>query len=141
MSKKFLLIFLVWPLLGAGCASSPIRTEPPASSSLPAPSPVGPVGTPTSGPSDFLTVEYKDRVFIPKELRIKTGETVTFINGGGSNVWPASDIHPTHLLCPGFDARRSLKPGESWSFTFREKKTCSFHNHLSAAEVGKIIVE
>ena len=87
--------------------------------------------------------------FLPGTLRIKAGESVTFINKDSLEHWPASDIHPTHNLYPEsggcigskFDACRGLKPGESWSFTFNKKGTWEYHDHLHSNLRGTIIVE
>lgn len=65
-------------------------------------------------------------------LTVKTGDTVLFKNTDLILHWPASGPHPTHLGCPGFDSRRGLKQGESFSFTFMKTTVCSFHDHLNA---------
>lgn len=140
MLQKLSVLLIVLPLLGAGCtktAGIPRLREPAAL----APS-QSTVGNPVPTPSESaIIIEYKNGAFAPSEARVTVGGTVTFKNSGPDSVWPASDIHPTHLLCPGFDARRALSPGQSWSFTFREAKTCPFHNHLSATEIGRIVIE
>ncbi|MBI4133735.1 hypothetical protein HY478_03910 [Candidatus Uhrbacteria bacterium] len=123
--KKFIMPLLMLPLIGIGCARG---------SGEGAPS----LGEPA--PSDEV-IEYRDGVFTPAELRIPVGTTVTFKNVGSQSVWPASGIHPTHLLCAGFDARRPLGPREIYTFTFEAAKTCPYHNHISATEFGRIIVE
>lgn len=121
---KFPLLFSALLLIGLGCARPAPSTEPTASTA-----PSGPV------------IEFRDGTFNPRELRISRGTTVTFKNVGSRPVWPASDVHPVHLGCPGFDPRRSLAGGASWSYTFTEVKTCPYHNHLSATEIGRIVVE
>ncbi len=131
--KNYYLFLLILPLVGVGCG----QTVPRVTST---PEVIQPSAeAPSNG--ETVTIEYKDGVFTPSEVSIKVGGTVEFKNVGTRGVWPASDIHPTHLLCPGFDPRRVLRAGESWSYTFREAKTCPFHNHLSATEIGKVVVE
>ncbi|MBI4281025.1 hypothetical protein HY628_02400 [Candidatus Uhrbacteria bacterium] len=120
MRQHLLLALFLFPLLAAGCVRST------------APSPAASQGS---------VIVYRDGVFEPRELRVAAGATVTFKNEGTRPVWPASGIHPTHLICPGFNALRSLGAGETYQFTFTEKKICPFHNHLSATENGRIIVE
>ncbi len=76
-------------------------------------------------------------------LTIKAGDTVTFVNRDSKPHWPVTGIHPTHNICPGFDARRGLNTGESYSRAFTEAKTCPFHDHLDpnvSAVKGQIIV-
>ena len=41
-----------------------------------------------------------------------------FENESGDDFWPASNVHPTHLLYPGFDAKKPILDGGSYSFTF-----------------------
>jgi hypothetical protein len=69
------------------------------------------------------------------------GTSVLFINKDASPRWPASGIHPTHQSCPGFDSLRGLQPGQSYSFTFTEKKTCPMHDHLNPQVRGSIIIQ
>ncbi len=94
-------------------------------------------------------VEIFSNGFVPNNLVVKKGDTVTFINRDTSEHWPASNIHPTHTLYPEsggcigskFDACRGLKSGESWSFTFDQKGTWGYHDHLHPNLRGTIIVE
>ncbi len=85
-----------------------------------------------------------DQGFEPDFIRIAKGATAIFKNKGDKLHWPASDFHPTHTLYPGsgikkcgtseeekiFDACRSLKKNEQFSFTFNEAGTWSVHDHL-----------
>ncbi len=64
-------------------------------------------------------------------ITIKLGDTVKFVNKDSNLHWPASDPHPIHTICPGFDALRGLAKGESYSFTFNVAKICPFHDHLN----------
>lgn len=86
-------------------------------------------------------IEMTQSGFSPKELTIKKGDTVEFVNKDSARHWPASGVHPTHKLCPGFDAMKGVDAGKTYSFTFNEAKTCPFHDHLSPNLFGKIIVE
>ena len=91
--------------------------------------------------------------FEPKMLTVKTGTTVTFVNEDSNKHWPASAMHPTHTVYPGsdikkcgtdaeiFDACHGLKQGESFSFTFKEKGSWNYHDHLRSSSTGKITVE
>lgn len=76
-------------------------------------------------------------------LTIRVGDKVTFVNNDSVTHWPASGIHPSHQICPGFDALKGLAAGESYTHTFTEVKTCPFHDHLNAGNSplrGQIIV-
>ena len=86
--------------------------------------------------------------FNPSTLMIRSGETVTWVNKESLPSWPASAVHPSHNVYPEsdgcigskFDACRGLKQGESYSFTFNQKGTWKYHDHLSSGNTGTIIV-
>ncbi|MEK6809894.1 MAG: cupredoxin domain-containing protein [Nanoarchaeota archaeon] len=100
-----------------------------------------------------LTIKITADGFEPKTLTVKTGTTVTFVNEDSDKHWPASAMHPTHAVYPGsniekcgteekiFDACKSLEQGESFSFTFNEKGSWRYHDHLSISSTGTIVVE
>lgn len=88
-----------------------------------------------------IVVDITASGFSPAEATINAGDTVKFVNKDSKNHWPASGVHPTHQLCPGFNALQAVKPGESYSFTFTEKKECPMHDHLNPTLRGKIIVQ
>lgn len=89
--------------------------------------------------------EYQIRMrggaFFPAELNIRAGDTVIFENEDETAHWPASGIHPTHLLCPGFDALKGIKKGEAYSYTFTQPGTCPMHDHLTPRMGGKVTIE
>ena len=101
------------------------------------------------------TVKFNPEGYTPNTLTIKIGDTINFVNEDVRLTWPASDIHPTHTVYPGssiskcgtseenkiFDACKGLQQGESYSFTFNEAGTWSYHDHLSPGKKGTIIVE
>ncbi len=100
------------------------------------------------------TIEITSSGFSPNSLEIESGDSVKFVNLKSVESWPASDIHPTHTLYPGsgsskcgtaeeeniFDACRGLQTGESYTFTFNEKGSWGYHDHLRASSKGTIIV-
>lgn len=79
--------------------------------------------------------------FSPSEVKIQKGGKVTWANKSSRSVWPASAVHPTHLLYPGFDALRGLNTGESYSFTFEKVGEWTYHDHLNPSVRGKVKVE
>ena len=88
-------------------------------------------------------VRMQNNEFVPKELSIKVGDEVVFINDDEAAHWPASGMHPTHLLCAGFDALKGLKQGESYSHMFTEIQNdgvCPVHDHLMPKMFGKITI-
>ncbi len=95
------------------------------------------------------TIEITASGFAPNTLTVSAGTIVTFINKDSQQHWPASAVHPTHSAYPEsggcigskFDACKPLAQGESFSFTFNEKGTWKYHDHLNPAMTGTIIVQ
>ena len=99
-------------------------------------------------------VEITSLGFSPSILTINAGDQVTFVNKDSKPHWPATDIHPTHPVYPNsniekcgtseekdmFDACKGLNLGESYSFTFNDKGSWKYHDHLSARIKGTIVV-
>ena len=112
----------------------------PAPVPMPAPAAVNPPPPPQAMVHATHVVNMTSSGFSPKELIIKAGDSVEFINKDTRNWWPASGVHPTHQICPGFDSLKGLKPGETYSHTFSEAKECPMHDHLKANMFGKITV-
>ena len=82
-----------------------------------------------------------DSSFEPTKISIKKGTTVTFVNKGEDDHWPASNIHPTHEIYPEFDPHKPILPGNSWSFTFDKKGIWRFHDHIFPQLTGAVTVE
>ena len=79
--------------------------------------------------------------FDPATLTIKVGDTVEFKNESGEDKWPASNVHPTHELYPGFDAQKTVLDGDSYEFTFDRAGRWGYHDHLNPDIQGTIVVE
>jgi len=100
-------------------------------------------------------IKITDSGFSPKELRVKQGTVVIFENETGETSAPASAKHPEHTVYPGsdinkcgtaeqskiFDSCAGIPAGKMWSFTFNEKGSWGYHDHLKPQFFGKIIVE
>lgn len=88
------------------------------------------------------TITFANGGYEPKEVSIKVGEKVTFVNGSEAEyMWPASNLHPTHELYPEFDPREPIGPGDSWSFVFEKRGMWGFHDHLFSNRRGTVNVE
>lgn len=81
-----------------------------------------------------------DNGFMPDSMTIKKGERVVFENKGKEAHWPASNIHPTHLIYPEFDPKNPIKPGENWEFIFQKVGIWRFHDHLFPDFTGSVVV-
>src|SRR3989344_6050840 len=96
-----------------------------------------------------------DDGYSPQQITVKQGDTVRWVNEGATLDWPASAQHPTHTTYPGsgiekcgtseaqniFDACHALENGDSYSFTFTERGTWAYHDHVAAKMFGRIVVE
>lgn len=72
--------------------------------------------------------------FSPQKLTVKIGDRVTFVNKSSSAIWPAAGPHPSHAICPGFDALSAVTPNNTYAHTFTKATTCPFHDHLHASQ-------
>jgi plastocyanin len=134
---------------GAGVTPNPQGMAPstPATeqTTTPAPKPVTQANIPYTA-----TVVYTGTEFVPEEITVIEGGTVTFVNQSNEKMWIATDNHPTHdrypikneTSCSGntFDQCASIGKGGSWSFTFSRLGTWGYHNHALASDKGKVRV-
>ncbi len=91
-------------------------------------------------PESATVVIGEDGSFSPTAVKIQKGGKVIWINKSSRSIWPASAMHPTHLIYPEFDARKSIGPGESYSFEFERVGSWKYHNHLNTSSVGTVNV-
>ena len=94
-----------------------------------------------NGPIDGATVITltKDG-FKPSEVTIAKGTTVLFKTTTGNLYWPASNLHPSHLIYAELDPQEPISPADTWSFTFDKAGEWKFHDHLSPYFTGTITV-
>lgn len=78
--------------------------------------------------------------FSPASVSVKKDGKVTWTNRGERPVWPASALHPTHRLYPGFDALRGISFGEEYSFKFDRPGVWKYHDHFNPSKTGTIEV-
>src|SRR6476646_9413427 len=111
-ASTFLLFAL---LLGSACGGS----------STPAPTPSPPtVGTTVTIASSGVT---------PKNLQIRPGTQVTFINNDTRNHDMESDPHPEHTDCPPINQVGVIVPGQSkQTGNLNVVRTCGYHDHDDA---------
>jgi len=86
-------------------------------------------------------VTYANGSFSPSVLTVTLGTTVTFRNGSLEPIWVASNPHPTHTDYPGFDSKMNIAAGQDYSFTFTQRGTWGYHNHLNPTAGGTIVVQ
>ncbi len=78
--------------------------------------------------------------YAPVDFEVKKGTKVRFVNESGTLRWPASDLHPSHLIYPEFDSKEPVKNGDSWEFEFDKAGEWSYHDHLAPYITGTIKV-
>lgn len=100
------------------------------------------------------TVYLTESGFQPQDLTIQQGETVTWINNASTDMWVASDQHPSHTNYAGSTlyqhcqmgdqteaAFDQCSSGEEFSFTFEKTGEWTYHNHDRAGQIGTVTVE
>lgn len=100
--------------------------------------------TQTATPSvEEVVITLTEEGYVPEEVTIKKGGTVTWRSETDGLFWPASNLHPSHRDYPGgfFDPKSPLEPEESWSFTFDELGDWKFHDHLAPYYTGTVHVK
>ena len=73
----------------------------------------------------------------PQTIQIRVGGLVRFVNNDSVVHEMASDLHPSHLACPGINLGGSISPGQSKETgNFVTVQTCTYHDHLDAQNPG-----
>ncbi len=166
--KRIAILMVALASMGAGCwsddtarvpvpaAPAPVvqqPTQPEASPDAMVPTPatgtmgqVPPVATPPVMPKSddeptYVTVKMSQNGFTPAQITIKKGTIVRFTNVGENDMWPASNPHPAHTTYQDFDARRRVKPGETYEFKFKNVGSWGCHDHLSPGLTCRVVVE
>lgn len=153
MKHKILLILAIASIVLAGCTQANQQSTQQAAISNDS------AGIETSGNAatpQTVTVLITQNGFEPKSIEINAGDTVVFKNTTENPSWPASAKHPTHTVYPNsgiekcgtadeskiFDACKGLSKDETFSFTFNEKGTWGYHDHLNfPGPTGTIVVK
>ncbi len=78
--------------------------------------------------------------YSPATVTVKVGQTVTWTNSSGSSATVTSDPHPTHTDLPGFDSP-TLAEGGTYQYTFTQKGSWGYHNHLDPTTKGTVVVQ
>lgn len=109
------------------------------------------VGTIASDTDSFdVSVLFDGELFTPKDVSVRKGTRVRFLNTSDTEVWPASAVHPTHSIYPekhesdclgsSFDACRPLLKDEYFDFTFDAVGEWRYHDHVKAYKTGVVTV-
>ena len=132
------VILALWYLLGS-------RPSAPRTPTQVAPTPT--TSEPSSATDGAIMKEEKNVVkisssgFLPKDITIKVGEEVTWVNEDSSDHQVNSAVHPTHQVYTPLNTVGLLKSGEKKSLSFPEAGTYKYHNHLNPTLIGSVTVE
>lgn len=86
------------------------------------------------------TVEITAEGFIPETVKIKKGETITWINKDTQPHQTASDPHPTNDGLEELNSEEPLAEGESYTATFEEAGTFTYHDELNPTGIKATVV-
>lgn len=78
--------------------------------------------------------------FMPKDLTIKAGESVTWMNDDTLDHTVNSAVHPTHQVYLPLNLG-TLQSGEKKSLNFPEAGSYKYHDHLNPTLFGSVTVE
>lgn len=78
--------------------------------------------------------------FTPKDITIKAGESVTWINNDTTMHTVNSNPHPVHTDYPPLNLGL-IKPGEQKSLTFPKAGKYGYHDHLNPSLLGTVTVQ
>ena len=83
-------------------------------------------------------IKVTDTGFVPKELKVKVGDTVEWQNVRVGKIPKALIIGAQ--TC--FDVKSAiLESGESFKYTFEKADTCTIVEAITTTQVGKVVVE
>lgn len=92
-------------------------------------------------PQQEVTMQMTDDGFLPQNIEIPLNSKVNFANVGKNAHWPASNIHPSHLIYPEFDPKKGIPSGQTWSFVFDKAGIWRYHDHLYPEVGGTIRID
>lgn len=87
------------------------------------------------------SIDITDKGFVPATLRVAPGTSVVWTNKTSAPHGVASDPYPDRSKLPGLDSRTPLAPEATYSFTFKDSGSWSYHDHLNPTMVGTVVVQ
>lgn len=94
----------------------------------------------TQSNSEIATVTLTGSGFAPKDITVKAGTRIIWVNKSGKAATVSSDDHPTHRLYP-FLNLGELADGSSVQAVFDTIGKYSYHDHYNASSTGTVLVE
>lgn len=93
-----------------------------------------------SASAEKNVVNIKSGGFLPQDITVKVGESVTWMNTDSVDHTVNSAVHPTHLVYPPLNLG-NIKPADKRSLTFPTAGSYKYHDHLNPSLTGSVIVE
>jgi len=94
-----------------------------------------------------VSVVFNGDAFEVSTVTIKKGDTVTWKNASGGDMWVASAVHPTHdayqehVTCfSGVFTNCKVAAGGTFTMKFNAVGTWPYHDHLNPQLTGTVIV-
>jgi plastocyanin len=88
------------------------------------------------------TVQITASGFMPQTIKIKQGQSLTWVNADTSLHQIAADPYPSHSKLPSLVSDDSLAENETYNFTFDKTGTYTYHDPLNPTVLkGTVIVE
>lgn len=118
----------------------PTGTPPPTAT--PTAPPTGtppPTATPTPPPAQIHDVSMIDNEFVPKDITIKVGDTVKWVNNGALNHDATSDDGTTFSSASEFPSPTYMAPGDEFEFTFTSEGVIPYYCILHGAPGGVLM--
>lgn len=93
--------------------------------------------TPPANPTSTTTITISNNSVTPKNIVVKQGSQVTFVNNDTQPHEMESDPHPEHTDCTALAQVGFLSPGQSkQSGNLNTIRVCGFHDHNQPSVSG-----
>lgn len=147
VSKTLIALIILAVVAGAALVVSSAGSGPSSPSSSETTGPAAPTSTQTiqntnpmpRAEGDEVNVDITARGFSPQTLTVKAGTQVTWQNKSGATVSIASGPHPSHTNYPPLNLGE-VESGAAVSLVFDKAGSYGYHDHLSPAQKGTIVV-
>lgn len=122
----------------ASVPTAPAATKP--NPGAPVYAPPASAGEPPAPNIQVAEVDFNGSAFSPSPVNIKINDWVFFKNKSQTDMWVASNPHPTHTDYPGFDSKQAIAPGGEYKFQFTKAGSWGYHDHLDPTIGGVVQV-
>ncbi|MDO8585393.1 MAG: DUF5667 domain-containing protein [bacterium] len=86
-------------------------------------------------------VQMNDKQFVPAVVKIKKGGAVMWVNRDADTHWIIASSEKGREALDGFDSRRGIATGETYSFIFKSRGTWKYIDKLHPEMTGVVDVE